>query len=164
VVERVGVMSTLGGEHFHRAGSGPGTPAPRPATVSRVVAAVRSSTTKSSTAHLSSCGAPVSQHMASLLPQSYSATPNPLTCAFAPYRRVHTGEHAMVAIRMARFVSARITIAPPDFVKSQQPPPMVHTNSTQSLSSSASSSATGPPVNPTAVFVFPSRLICQRFA
>jgi len=35
VVERERVMSTLGGEHFHRAGSGPGTPAPRPATVSR---------------------------------------------------------------------------------------------------------------------------------
>ena len=157
-------MYSTGGERLPFTALAPGTPAPRAGTESRVVAAVRSSSTKSSTAHLSSCGAPVSQHMASLLPQSYSATPNPLTCAFAPYRRVHTGEHAMVAIRMARFVSARITIAPPDFVEVQQSPPMVHTNSTQSLSSSASSSATDPPVNPTAVFVLPSRLICQRFA
>jgi len=152
-------------EHLSRAFSAPQTPGRGAATASRVVAAVRFSTTTSNIARLASRDAPAFQATTSLLPTSYCATPSPSASAHVPCRHVRTGgQRAMISIQVAPFVGARIAVAPPDFVQSQLPP-MVHTNSTQSLSDSARFFAFDSTPHPSAVFfVFPIPLIRQCFA
>jgi len=105
-------MEHSGGEHFQYAVPAPGTPAPRTGTVSRVVADGQSPTTVSNIARLASRGCPAFQPTSSLLPASYSATPDPSTCVYVPYRHVHTGERAMVPLRRDPVTGARIPLAP----------------------------------------------------
>ena len=158
-------MHTVGSERLSYTATVPGTPAPRAGTESRVVAAVRFSTTTSNIARLASRDAPAFQVTTSLLPTSYCATPSPSASAHVPCCHVRTGgQRAMILIQVAPFVGARIAVAPPDFVQSQ-PPPMVHTNSTQSLNASASFFAFDSAPHPSAVFfVFPIPPIRQCFA
>lgn len=106
-------MELSGGEHFQYAVPAPGTPAPRTGTVSRVVADGQSPTTVSNIARLASRGCPAFQPTASLLPASYSATPYPPTCVYVPYRHVHTGERAMVPLRLDSVTGTRMPLAPP---------------------------------------------------
>ena len=58
-------------------------------------------------------GCPAFQPTASLLPASYNATPDPSTCVYVPYRHIHTGERALVALRRDAITGVRMPIVPP---------------------------------------------------
>ena len=106
-------MHTVGSERLSYTATVPGTPAPRAGTESRVVAAGPSPATVSNIARLASRGASAFQPTASLLPAHHCATPDPSTCVYVPYRHVHTGERAMVPLRVDPTTGARI--APPPY-------------------------------------------------
>ena len=106
-------MHSTRGEHLQYTVPAPGTPAPCSGTVSRVVAAVRSPITESSITRLASRGAAAFHPTASLLPAYHSATPDPSTCVYVPYRHIHTGERAMVPLRVDPTTGVRIPVVPP---------------------------------------------------
>ena len=106
-------MYTTGGERSLYTSTVPGTPIPRAGTESRVVADGQSPITISNIARLASRGCPAFQPTASLLPASYIATPDPSTCVYVPYRHVHTGERALVALRRDATTGVRMPVVPP---------------------------------------------------
>ena len=105
-------MDTVGGEHLSYSAYVPGTPVARPGTVSRVVAAGQSPTTVSSIARLASRGASAFHPTASLLPAHHCATPDPSTCVYVPYHHIHTGERALVALRLDATTGTRMPVVP----------------------------------------------------
>jgi len=106
-------MDTVGGEHFPYSAMVPGTPAPRAAADSRVVAVGQSPITTSNITRLVSRGAPAFHPTASLLPASHCVTPDPSTCVYVPIRHVHTGERAMVPLHVHPITGACTPAAPP---------------------------------------------------
>jgi len=109
------MIDAFGGEHLLNTASVPGTPAPRAGALSRVVAAGQSPTTVSNIARLASRGVSAFHPTASLLPSSHSATPDPSTCVYVPYRHVRTGtgERAMVPLRLNPATGIRTPVVPP---------------------------------------------------
>ena len=106
-------MYSTGGEHLPFPALAPGTPAPRPTTDSRVVAAGQSPTTTSNIARLASRGTTAFHPTASLLPSTYCATPDPSTCVYVPYRHVRTGECAMVPLHLDPATGIRTPVVSP---------------------------------------------------
>ena len=106
-------MYTTGGERSLYTTMVPGTPIPRGGTESRVVAAVQSPITESSITRLASRGAAAFHPTASLLPSYHSATPDPSSCVYVPYRHIHTGRRALVALCRDATTGVRMPIVPP---------------------------------------------------